>query len=188
MVSHWQFDKGSLKLYCGRLAFYPLNYDEIARISFPAWFQVSVDHGDNAHETQKVEMQQQHLTLQAVKSGAGHEAMAYQLAPLLVMGSSQAHRLCISSGSSSWCFNSWAMKMASFFFKWVSSWTWETQRCWEAEAGSNQHLWLSAHLHRFQFALVSPTTHPFSFCRCKINGITKTSYPAPIVETVTSLW
>jgi hypothetical protein len=62
-------------------------------------------------------MQQQHLTLQALKSGAGHKPMAYLLAPLLVMGSSQAHRLCISSGYSSWCFNSWAMKeMAGFFF------------------------------------------------------------------------
>lgn len=159
MVSHWQFSKGSLKLYCGGLTFYPLSYEEIpvARISFPAWFQVSVDHRDKAHETQKVEMQQQHLTLQALKSGAGHEPMAYLLSPLLVMGSSQAHRLCIYSGSFSWCFNSWAMeKMAGFFSRWVSSWKWETQKSWEAEAGSNQHLWLSAHLHRFQFALFLP--------------------------------
>ena len=52
-------------------------------------------------------------------------------------------------------------KMAGFFFRWVSSWTWETHRCWEAEAGSNQHLWLSPHLHKFQFALVSPTYPSF---------------------------
>lgn len=129
-----------------------------SRIPFSAQFKVSVSHRDNFHEIWKIAVKQQHPTLQTLRSAAEQgallqltHAVAYLLAQLLGMSSSQACGNCTPSGSSSWLFNSWAMKKGVSFFSYRSraSLKLETWRYWETEVDSSQYSWLSAHPHRF---------------------------------------